>query len=454
MYAEAYVDGLHTLTERLRARPPRGATAADRVASVFRRAVEGAASTGRRRAGDGDRAGVVGPGGRAGATATSTRCSRSGWTIALGGAEIADRDAVLDALQLADVRRRSSPWRTVGSRWTSVRVFDVAVRPRRRAPAFGASRPGVRLTPRKPDSERACMDRTPVIVGIGLSDYPKAPHLDGVQHHVLAMQRALDDCGIEKSEIDGYVNAGGGGGMMIDDAVTMAEYLRIDHRYIDGDDDRRVVVRVPRPAPGRRDPRRALRHGARHLRLRPAVTKMGRKLGTGGFHARRRSAWPGRSSTRCRTATRWSARTRCTRRGTCTSSARRRSSSPRSRSACASSRCSTRTRCYRDPMTVDDVVRSRMIADPLHKLDCCAITDGGGAFIMTTAERAQGPAAAAGLRARRRRCADALEHLRSRPTSRRRRREGGAGRVRAGRRSTHDDVDMLHVLRLVHDHRA
>ena len=34
-------------------------------------------------------------------------------------------------------------------------------------------------------------DRTPVIVGVGLSDYPKAPHLDSVQHHVQAMQRAL-----------------------------------------------------------------------------------------------------------------------------------------------------------------------------------------------------------------------------------------------------------------------
>jgi acetyl-CoA acetyltransferase len=46
---------------------------------------------------------------------------------------------------------------------------------------------------------------------------------------------------------------------------------------------------------------------------------------------------------------------------------------------------------YRDPITVDDVVGSRMIADPLHKLDCCAITDGGGAFIMTTADLAQPP---------------------------------------------------------------
>jgi hypothetical protein len=35
--------------------------------------------------------------------------------------------------------------------------------------------------------------RDPVIVGIGLSDYPKAPHLTAVQHHVQALQRALAD---------------------------------------------------------------------------------------------------------------------------------------------------------------------------------------------------------------------------------------------------------------------
>jgi acetyl-CoA acetyltransferase len=43
---------------------------------------------------------------------------------------------------------------------------------------------------------------------------------------------------------------------------------------------------------------------------------------------------------------------------------------------------------YRDPITVQDVISSRMVADPLHKLDCCVISDGGGALVMTTAERA------------------------------------------------------------------
>jgi acetyl-CoA acetyltransferase len=45
---------------------------------------------------------------------------------------------------------------------------------------------------------------------------------------------------------------------------------------------------------------------------------------------------------------------------------------------------------YRDPITVDDVLSSRLVADPLHKLDCCVISDGGGACVVTTAERAAG----------------------------------------------------------------
>ena len=43
---------------------------------------------------------------------------------------------------------------------------------------------------------------------------------------------------------------------------------------------------------------------------------------------------------------------------------------------------------YRDPITVDDVLGSRMIAYPFHLLECCLVTDGGGALILTAAERA------------------------------------------------------------------
>jgi acetyl-CoA C-acetyltransferase len=43
----------------------------------------------------------------------------------------------------------------------------------------------------------------------------------------------------------------------------------------------------------------------------------------------------------------------------------------------------------RDVVTVEDVVNSPMISNPLHRLDCCVITDGGGALIVTSPEVAK-----------------------------------------------------------------
>jgi len=44
---------------------------------------------------------------------------------------------------------------------------------------------------------------------------------------------------------------------------------------------------------------------------------------------------------------------------------------------------------YRDPLTVEDVLASPLQVSPLHLLDCCLVTDGAGAFVMTSAERAR-----------------------------------------------------------------
>ena len=43
----------------------------------------------------------------------------------------------------------------------------------------------------------------------------------------------------------------------------------------------------------------------------------------------------------------------------------------------------------RTPISIDDVLSSRMISRPLHLLDCCIISDGGGAIVVTSAERAR-----------------------------------------------------------------
>ena len=43
----------------------------------------------------------------------------------------------------------------------------------------------------------------------------------------------------------------------------------------------------------------------------------------------------------------------------------------------------------RDPLTVEDVLASRMVSSPLTVRDCCLVTDGGGAVIVTSTERAR-----------------------------------------------------------------
>jgi len=100
VYAEAYVEGVRTLTESVRARPPTGATAADRVSALLRRAVRGAASTG-----DVVQATAISLASSDPAVARlrpAVDDAFAEWIdVALAGAEISDRADVVKLLQLA-----------------------------------------------------------------------------------------------------------------------------------------------------------------------------------------------------------------------------------------------------------------------------------------------------------------------------------------------------------------
>jgi acetyl-CoA acetyltransferase len=54
-----------------------------------------------------------------------------------------------------------------------------------------------------------------------------------------------------------------------------------------------------------------------------------------------------------------------------------------------------------EPLTIDGYLESPMVSDPLRKLDCCLVNDGGVAFVMTSLERARDlphpPAVVAGV---------------------------------------------------------
>ena len=44
---------------------------------------------------------------------------------------------------------------------------------------------------------------------------------------------------------------------------------------------------------------------------------------------------------------------------------------------------------FQDPLTIEEVLASPMQCSPLHLLDSCLVTDGAGAFVMTSADRAR-----------------------------------------------------------------
>ena len=190
---------------------------------------------------------------------------------------------------------------------------------------------------------------------------------------------ALADAGLTLADVDGICHAGS--------SMQLAEYLghppalhRLDH-------DRRVELRGARRARRRRHRRRAVRRGRERLRGHAPQRP----------HPRRRRFGPTRLAgpTRC-----WSGRLPYGLRMPMgpyalaanrhmASSAPPPSSWPRSRSAPGQWAAMNPRARYRDPITVDDVLASPLQCSPLHLLDCCLVTDGAGAFVMTSAERAR-----------------------------------------------------------------
>jgi acetyl-CoA acetyltransferase len=221
-----------------------------------------------------------------------------------------------------------------------------------------------------------------VIAGVATSDYPVVPDRTELAVHSQAAHRALEDAGLTWGDVDGLATAG----MHSMYAVGLAEYFGMHPTYYDetnaGGASFEVLVEHAKYA---------IESGAAEVVLvtygSTQLSSMGRTLGTGGS---------GGASGRMPGNAVYDALWGNTLVGNYAMAAQRHmhqyGTTPEQLAAIA---VSTRRHAsfnpqaqYRDLITVDDVLSSRLVADPLHKLDCCVISDGGAACVVTTAERA------------------------------------------------------------------
>jgi acetyl-CoA acetyltransferase len=227
------------------------------------------------------------------------------------------------------------------------------------------------------------MGRNVCVVGVGWADGPRTPDMNGLMLEAQAFRRALDDCGLDLAAVEGLASAGYGGMH----EVMVAEYLGLRPRWLEstscgGSSFEFHLLHAYRAIEAGDVDTVAVVYGNDQL------SASGRTLGTGGGGGGR-GALPYPMS--------YELPTGLTLVGAYALAAQRHmhdyGTTPEQLASIAVQVREHAGRnphaMYRDPITVDDVVASRLVADPLHKLDCCVISDGGCCIVLTTEERAR-----------------------------------------------------------------
>jgi len=220
------------------------------------------------------------------------------------------------------------------------------------------------------------------IVGVGESDIGKVPDMTGLGLNAQAARRALDDAGLKVSDIDGVLTAYSFTEPYFMLGTVLCEYLGLRPRY-----NASLVVGGATPAV-------MLRHAAEAIaagQVQTVLVCAGENRATGQSRDQAVAALmavghpyferpygpsiPGfyamisrRHMTEFGTTEEQMAAVAVT----------------------ARHHASMHPNAHmRKPITVADVMSSKPIADPLKMLDCCLLSDAGGAFIVTSAERAR-----------------------------------------------------------------
>jgi len=230
------------------------------------------------------------------------------------------------------------------------------------------------------------MQRKVCVVGLALSDGPTPTGMTSTMLEAQAFKRALDDAGLRKSDIGGLASAGYGGMH----EVGLGEYLGIQPRWMEstsvgGSSFEFHTMHAYRAIQNGDVDTVAIVYGSNQL------SAAGRTLGTGGGRG------GGRGGGAMPLAMAYEFPAGMTLVGSYAMAAQRHmyeyGTKPEQLASIAVQTREHATRnpaaMYRDPITVDDVLGSKLVADPLHKLDCCVISDGGCCIILTTEERAR-----------------------------------------------------------------
>jgi acetyl-CoA acetyltransferase len=225
------------------------------------------------------------------------------------------------------------------------------------------------------------------IVGIADAVSPTG-ELDGTPRAVEArvIKEALDDAGLALADVDAVFTATGTG---FGPSMELSEYLGIQPRYTDSTNTggSSFEVHVEHAAA-------AIALGLCEVALitYSALPRSSHKKGKGGF----RSAQVNRGAS---PIAEWELPfgTRMPMGAYALAASRHMAEFGTTSEQLAEIAVSTREWALRNPrayhhgnpITVEDVVSSPIEASPLHKLDCCLVTDGAGALVLTNAGRAR-----------------------------------------------------------------
>jgi acetyl-CoA acetyltransferase len=220
------------------------------------------------------------------------------------------------------------------------------------------------------------------IVGVGESDIGKVPNMTGLGLNAQAAKRALDDAGLKVSDIDGVLTAYSFTEPYFMLGSVLCEYLGLKPRY-----NASVVVGGGSPAVMLKHATEAILAGSADTILvcagenratgqsRDSAVSALLAVGHPYFEQPYGGSIPGFYAMIAQRHMHVYGTTREHLAHIAVNTRRHALLHPNAH--------------MKTPITLQDVLSAKPIADPLGMLDCCLISDAGGAFIVTSAERAK-----------------------------------------------------------------